>query len=265
MRAIEGLESNDARRLPGGIFSKAFVKTYASHLGLNPEECLALFLATFPEPAPPDELAAEAWRLHEATVATRRRDLTPALRALALVVAVAAASGALYWLLAGPGAPRPTQAAGVDEEAAQARVPAPPTASLDPALAPPPAADAPLPPVSADTATTTPTPTGGVPPAVSVSDQVATALASEQIEVNIEAVAPCWVRMMVDDEVAFARVMRVGERESRTATDHLVIDVGDAGAFRYSINGVPGRGLGRKGQVITARISRDNLATFFQQ
>ena len=71
--------------------------------------------------------------------------------------------------------------------------------------------------------------------------------------------------MMVDDEVAFARVMRVGERESRTATDHLVIDVGDAGAFRYSINGVPGRGLGRKGQVITARISRDNLATFFQQ
>ena len=35
--ALEALEENDVARLPGGIFSRGFVRSYAAAVGLNPE------------------------------------------------------------------------------------------------------------------------------------------------------------------------------------------------------------------------------------
>jgi len=35
--ALEALERNDISRLPGGIFSRAFVRSYAVEVGLDPE------------------------------------------------------------------------------------------------------------------------------------------------------------------------------------------------------------------------------------
>ena len=37
MSALEALERNDISRLPGGIFSRAFVRSYAIEVGLDPE------------------------------------------------------------------------------------------------------------------------------------------------------------------------------------------------------------------------------------
>ena len=38
MGALEALERNDVSRLPGGIFSRAFVRSYAIEVGLEPED-----------------------------------------------------------------------------------------------------------------------------------------------------------------------------------------------------------------------------------
>jgi cytoskeletal protein RodZ len=48
-RSLEALERNDIARLPGGIFSRAFVRAYAVHVGLDPEETISEFMATFPD------------------------------------------------------------------------------------------------------------------------------------------------------------------------------------------------------------------------
>ncbi|MEQ1911919.1 MAG: helix-turn-helix domain-containing protein [Vicinamibacterales bacterium] len=48
-RSLEALEKNDIARLPGGIFSRAFVRAYAVHVGLDPEETISEFMATFPD------------------------------------------------------------------------------------------------------------------------------------------------------------------------------------------------------------------------
>src|SRR5438477_1985189 len=45
---LEALERNDVSRLPGGIFSRAFVRSYASEVGLDPEEMVRDFLAQYP-------------------------------------------------------------------------------------------------------------------------------------------------------------------------------------------------------------------------
>jgi transcriptional regulator with XRE-family HTH domain len=48
VRALEALERNDISQLPGGIFSRAFVRAYASQIGLDPEETVESFLRHFP-------------------------------------------------------------------------------------------------------------------------------------------------------------------------------------------------------------------------
>jgi cytoskeletal protein RodZ len=47
--ALEALERNDISRLPGGIFSRAFVRSYASEVGLDPEATIQDFIAQFPQ------------------------------------------------------------------------------------------------------------------------------------------------------------------------------------------------------------------------
>ena len=45
--ALEALERNDYSRLPGGIFSRAFVRAYALAVGLEPEAAVTEFLTEF--------------------------------------------------------------------------------------------------------------------------------------------------------------------------------------------------------------------------
>src|SRR5438067_10644777 len=45
---LEALERNDVSRLPGGIFSRAFVRSYAIEVGLDPDTTIQEFVAQFP-------------------------------------------------------------------------------------------------------------------------------------------------------------------------------------------------------------------------
>ena len=45
---LDALERNDISRLPGGIFGRAFVRSYAVEVGLDPEATIQDFMATFP-------------------------------------------------------------------------------------------------------------------------------------------------------------------------------------------------------------------------
>ena len=47
--ALEALERNDISRLPGGIYSRAFVRSYAIEVGLDPEQTVREFLVRFPD------------------------------------------------------------------------------------------------------------------------------------------------------------------------------------------------------------------------
>ena len=49
VRALEALERNDISQLPGGLFSRAFVRAYATEVGLDPEQTIADFITRFPD------------------------------------------------------------------------------------------------------------------------------------------------------------------------------------------------------------------------
>ena len=49
---LEGLERDDTSRWPSGIFRRAFLRSYATAVGLDPETTLKEFVERFPDPNP---------------------------------------------------------------------------------------------------------------------------------------------------------------------------------------------------------------------
>jgi hypothetical protein len=47
---LEGLERDDVSRWPGGLFRRAYVRSYAQKIGLDPEQVLRDFLVSHPDP-----------------------------------------------------------------------------------------------------------------------------------------------------------------------------------------------------------------------
>jgi cytoskeletal protein RodZ len=51
-RNLALLEANRIDQLPGGIYRRAIVRTYAASVGLDPEKTLRAFLALYPDDVP---------------------------------------------------------------------------------------------------------------------------------------------------------------------------------------------------------------------
>lgn len=71
---LQGLERDDVKRWPSGIFRKSFVKSYAAAIGLDPEAVLKEFVETFPDPMEPVPSAPDI--ASAPAVATRARVAT---------------------------------------------------------------------------------------------------------------------------------------------------------------------------------------------
>jgi len=90
VRALEALERNDISHLPGGIFSRSFVRAYALQAGLNPDETVDDFVRQFPH----DSVIAghaPSTRIDDSDDESNRRTARVALRLLGLCVPAAAA------------------------------------------------------------------------------------------------------------------------------------------------------------------------------
>lgn len=235
---LEALERNDISKLPGGIFGRAFVRSYAIEVGLDPDDTVRGFLERFQgetaapvaarQPVPDEESAFES-----------QQRMAGVLLKLVLVSVPLAAALLYFTLRARPRADQPASAPAAAAPAAAAPASAAPTAVTPGAVAP--AADA---------------------GARQASPALPADLRSGVMRLEIHPTAPCWVVLTVDGERVFAREMQAGERVVRDVRDAAVIEVGDAGAFAYTIDGRPGRTLGAAGEVTKARITRETVAAY---
>jgi ribosome biogenesis SPOUT family RNA methylase Rps3 len=73
------------------------------------------------------------------------------------------------------------------------------------------------------------------------------------------------VKVTADGSLQLARLVQSGERLEIEAATLLQVEVGDAGAFAYALDGKPGRPLGSSGRVARVRIDRSNAAGFVAQ
>lgn len=217
--ALDALEKNDISKLPGGIFSRAFVRSYAVEVGLNPDDTVREFLDRFNQDAPPTAAAAAAAiPAEEKRFEARQRQ---ALKGLAVGAALLVVLVILVFLMLRGRAPT----AGQTAAAADLAEPAPQSA---------PAADTGSP--SAETPAA-PAPVFG------------------ELKLEVHPRSECWVSLTVDGRKILARVMQPGERETWTIQREALVEVGDAGAFAFSVNGRLGKPLGEKGQVKSLRLT----------
>lgn len=84
----------------------------------------------------------------------------------------------------------------------------------------------------------------------------------ETLRMEITPTATTWVTATADGKRALYRVLEPGERVMIDARREILFRVGNAGAFEYSINGVPGKPVGRSGQVREFEVTRDNYRSF---
>ncbi len=239
INALEALERNDVSRLPGGIFSRAFVRSYASEIGLDPEASLQEFLARFP-----DEGAAA--KLGHVDLAEENEGANREMAGVLLKLAgigIPVTLAVVYFSLSSGGSassPMADPPAAVAAEQTDAVAEGSGSAT---------GAPAPLDPRAV---------TGAV---VSRESEV---VASDGgvVTMEIRPRGPCWISMTVDGERVLSRVVNRGERLVQQAAQEIRLDIGDAGQFAYTINGRPGRSLGRSGEVVRVRIDLENYRDY---
>ncbi len=288
--ALEALERNDFSRLPGGIFGRAFIRGYATAVGLDPEETVQEFLAeisrseseaarvaTRPEVTPEDRAFLD-----------RQKRAIRLLQIAGVLVLVAAGTGAAFaWM-------RWTKGAGGENDTTTERRAAPtpplaaPSVGSSPAQGAPPAASAAPPvtsPAQSPAAPPAKPPEKPPPPAPPTSKPAAGAASGtpvtvvppeapppvpdppkpvEPITLEFEVTSASFVEIAADGKVSFSRAMEPGDRQRIQAQKELRVRVGDAGVFVWTLNGRPARSLGAAGTARTARVTQANFKRFLR-
>jgi hypothetical protein len=83
-----------------------------------------------------------------------------------------------------------------------------------------------------------------------------------KLAIEIRPTADIWVFAKADGTTAVFRLLHTGERVTVEASNELTFRIGNAAAFDYAINGVPGKPLGGPDQVREFTITRDNVSTY---
>ena len=99
MRYLEAIESDDYKRLPGGIFNRSFVKAYARCIGFDEKQAVESYMRTMREQGHPDDDFVTPYhsKVYTDIPATRSPWLTVLLAILILAILTLSALAALHW------------------------------------------------------------------------------------------------------------------------------------------------------------------------
>jgi cytoskeletal protein RodZ len=107
--ALEALERNDISRLPGGIFSRAFVRSYAVEVGANADEVVAKFVTELEAAIPAAaETASPDVTDDDIAFLERQRRASLFLRVALVVLALMIVGAFVAWRLTRAGSALPS-------------------------------------------------------------------------------------------------------------------------------------------------------------
>ncbi|MBI4164666.1 MAG: helix-turn-helix domain-containing protein [Acidobacteria bacterium] len=231
IRFLKALEDEDLARLPGGIFTRSFVRAYAKYLGLDEDHVMAEYHLLVP-PIGDNDISPIA--------KTRPMPKKDGSRGPIVAVLVAAALlGSGYLLYHYTRTPT------------EVRAPAPVVAPAVPAPAPP----APGPAASTRAAQ------GQRPPQeqTEVPESPVTAVlvpqSPEIMTLQVAATERSWVAVDADGKMVLQRVLDPGEFETLQAKDTFDVTTGNALGVVLTLNGETLKPLGRRGEVKTVHLT----------
>lgn len=222
---LRALEAEELDRIPGGVFTRGFIRSCARELGLDPETTVAIFVAKHVR-AIGAGAAAASGRADEREVdevVGDARLLSESSSALAQMIVIAIIVAAVGYISTRN---RPDDALAASAPAAVAReAPVGTSGTVDQPDAPP-------------------------------------VRATPELTLEIEAIGPCWISATADGTPAVARLLDAGDSQPIAAQDEIRLRVGDPASVSFTLNGVAGRSLGESGQAVSVRITPQNLREF---
>jgi len=265
IRFLQAIENEELSKLPGGIFTRSFVRTYARYLGLDEERVLADCQLAGKQKSEVD--------IPRITISRARPDGAAArTRIIGLVVAVALLAGG-YGLFrhsrrvreqrsSTPAAISPTTPApGVNlpANAAVAQPAVPATPESNPTAGP----------TSLGGETTGPGTPQGNPPSPqakanptkqgATSQAASPAAAPSDLALQVAATERAWVAVDADGKTILQKVMNPNEVENLKAHDSFDVTVGNAQGIVLTLNGETLKPLGRSGEVKSIHLTREDL------
>ena len=255
---LDALERNDISKLPGGIFGRAFIRSYAVEVGLDPEAMIQAFVAEFP-----NDTAITGRPTADRIEADANRG-SGRLRPLAIVwllaLAVAIVAAIVYLATSRRSAPGDL----ATPVALSRAVTDSPVASAASSTPPPDAQSAPA--VNAASSSRAAADTVGAATSArsALPPPAPTATSGDQLTVTLTTTRPCWVSATVDGQRSIERLLQPGEQRVVVVRRDMVLTAGDAAAIGVRFNGTQGRPLGKSGEVVTARFNLTNYKDYLQ-
>lgn len=224
-KILQAIEENRFDRIPGGLFTRSYLRAYAREVQLEPEGIVELYRAEF-EPKtvepPPLEETPRRFDVDSLMAGDWTRD-SGGSAGLIIVLLI----GAVYLGFARNfTSPSPTDSSPKATDAPEAAAPAP-----------------------------APTRTTGT----------IDTLQAGPLKLAMETTGDCWVAAIVDGKPAFARLMKAGEREQFDVNDRAELRIGDPAAFSFTLNGIPGRVLGSARTAVNLTFDRQNYKSVLHE
>jgi cytoskeletal protein RodZ len=228
-RFLAAIESEEFHLLPGGVFNRGFIRSFAESVGLDPNQAVADYERLVLVREPSDMMASASQRSSGS-----ERYLYPiALGVLAVAIAI-------FYIVSRDSSRH------ADIPVAPVTAPAtkpepPPTPTSEPAV---PAA--------------TPAPTEAEPaPAPAPA-----AITTQALTLDVEAHEKTWIKVASDGNNASAEILEPGMTRKFTAESSLYISIGNAAGLSLRVNDMPLKPLGKSGQVRSLTITPANLKDF---
>ena len=277
-RMLEAIEAEKFDKLPGGVFTRSFVRQYARFLALDEEELAAELsralgpaqdLPKFAESAKAEAPIAVPRVQEWEAVSDRRFSLSSPLPALALVVVVImGCSGVYAWwqktrhpVLAQSSqetAKAPVQPPVVPQPVAQQ-----PAADQTPQAAPvqaeaPKVQQTPQPAPVQTPAVQPAAPPAAIPVPSAAAPAAQAALPSNPnaaVRVQVTADEPVWLLAKTDGKYLFSGTLDANQTRTVEGNGAVTLRLGNAGGVTIMLNGKPVGSVGPKGQVRTVQFT----------
>jgi cytoskeleton protein RodZ len=272
LRFLDAIEREDFSKLPGGIFSRSFIRSYARYLGLDEERVVAEY-----------QLAAQPqadFDLHRMAAGTsgsgRQTARTPLIATLVAVVLLAGGYVLFRYTPRATEAPAPPPSAPVvtSKPIAPAAVPVPiisgdgtQVPSVNPASGGETPGAAPGTP-AATAASAPPNPQAGTAAGVNPGAQPSTPTgnppatkpaADTDLVLQVAATDRAWIAVDADGKTVLQRVLNPNEVETLKAHKTFDVTTGNAQSIILTLNGETLKPLGRRGEVKSVHLSREDL------
>ncbi len=253
LRHLQSLEEGKYSNLPGGMYNRAFLRSYCTYLELDPAGFLARYEVEVGAHA---EKPVKSKQRSPAVVSQPKRIPPLLIWSVMLLGSITGLYFSRGWI-AQVFSPYFSQ---------------PPITRLPAAMpAPTPSPDKPK---DAQAVPSTP-PAGDVttepPPAESSAKEPAAAAAATDepppgtIRLNFEVTGACWMSLKSDGTSVYSDTLQPGTSPSFDAKDHFEMVLGNAGAVKLKINGKQAKPLGSPGAVVKIVINAANIPDLLEK